>query len=289
MPRYAQLVIGPAGSGKSSYCSALKRHCDADGSGRVLHVVNLDPAAENFDYEPLADVRDLIQLDDAMEDPEMRFGPNGGLVFCMEFLVDNLHWLDEQLGDADDDYLVFDCPGQIELYSHLTVMRDIVRHLEACDFRVCAVFLLDARYLCDVGQLISGAMAAMAAMVSLEVSHINLMTKVDLLSRRQRRQMERYLDPDMSQLLGEESQMGGSAKLSRLHAAMAGVVEDYGLLRFCPVAVQSEAPEDEELLVDVLQQVDMALQYGEDQEPRNRDADRADEALIGSAAGGDDD
>lgn len=51
---------------------------------KIIEVVNLDPAAEYFDYEPLVDIRELIQLDDAMEDDELRFGPNGGLVFCME-------------------------------------------------------------------------------------------------------------------------------------------------------------------------------------------------------------
>ena len=30
------------------------------------------------------DVRDLIHLDDVMEDDELKLGPNGGLVFCME-------------------------------------------------------------------------------------------------------------------------------------------------------------------------------------------------------------
>jgi len=55
------------------------------------------------------DIRDLIQLEDVME--QMNFGPNGGLVFCMEFLVDNLSWLEDELGDYDDDYLIFDCPG----------------------------------------------------------------------------------------------------------------------------------------------------------------------------------
>ena len=57
--RYAQLVLGPAGSGKSRYCSTMQRH--AANSGRRIEVVNLAPAAEQFDYEPLADVKDLIQ------------------------------------------------------------------------------------------------------------------------------------------------------------------------------------------------------------------------------------
>lgn len=49
-----------------------------------MNVVNLDPAAEYFDYEPMADIRELINVDDAMEDEVLKFGPNGGLVFCME-------------------------------------------------------------------------------------------------------------------------------------------------------------------------------------------------------------
>ena len=32
-----------------------------------------------------ADIRDLIQLDDAMDDETLHFGPNGGLLFCMEY------------------------------------------------------------------------------------------------------------------------------------------------------------------------------------------------------------
>lgn len=56
----------------------------AADENKVVHIVNLDPAAEYFDYEPMVDIRELIQLDDAMEDAELKFGPNGGLVFCME-------------------------------------------------------------------------------------------------------------------------------------------------------------------------------------------------------------
>jgi GPN-loop GTPase len=35
-----------------------------------------------------------------------------------------MEWLRDQLdGYAEDDYLLLDCPGQIELYSHVPVMR----------------------------------------------------------------------------------------------------------------------------------------------------------------------
>lgn len=46
---------------QSTYCSQLHTHCAS--IGRVVHVVNLDPAAERFSYPVAADVRDLISLD----------------------------------------------------------------------------------------------------------------------------------------------------------------------------------------------------------------------------------
>lgn len=53
--------------------------------------VNLDPAAEEFEYEPDVDIKDLICLEDVMD--EMGLGPNGGLMACFEyvyFLVDRI-------------------------------------------------------------------------------------------------------------------------------------------------------------------------------------------------------
>lgn len=60
----------------------MQKH--AANERKTIDVVNLDPAAEHFDYETLADIKDLITVDDVMEDEELKFGPNGGLVFCME-------------------------------------------------------------------------------------------------------------------------------------------------------------------------------------------------------------
>ena len=47
-----------------------------------MHLFNLDPAAESFEYEPTIDIRELISLGDVME--EMDLGPNGGLIYCFE-------------------------------------------------------------------------------------------------------------------------------------------------------------------------------------------------------------
>eukprot|EP00975_Prorocentrum_lima_P038426 8077597-Prorocentrum_lima.AAC.1 len=57
---------------------------------------------------------------------ELDYGPNGALVYCMEYLLDNIDWLQHALEEfAEDDYFLFDCPGQMELYSHIPVMRKV--------------------------------------------------------------------------------------------------------------------------------------------------------------------
>lgn len=49
------MVMGPAGTGKSTYCKVMQEHCQ--NSRRSVHVVNLDPAAEAFEYDVAFDIR----------------------------------------------------------------------------------------------------------------------------------------------------------------------------------------------------------------------------------------
>lgn len=80
--RYAVLVTGPAGAGKTTFSNSFLTHLRA--SKRTGNLVNLDPAVnpESFEYEPVIDIKDLVSLDDVMG--ELGYGPNGGLVYCFE-------------------------------------------------------------------------------------------------------------------------------------------------------------------------------------------------------------
>ena len=262
MPKYAQLVMGPAGSGKSTYCAMLADHLKV--IKRECFVVNLDPAAEDFKYPVTVDCRDLIQLDDVMEDDELRLGPNGGLIYCMEYLVSNLDWLQENLEANDDDYFLFDCPGQIELYTHLTVMRQLTNALQSWDFRLCGVFLVDSQFLGESSKFISGVLSSLSCMINLEISHISVMTKLDLLPKKSKKRIEEFLDPDVMELA--ENVRG--EKYKHLTRAICQTIEDYGMVRFLPL----DRSEEESIDV-VLQHIDMILQYGEDLEVVPQDFD----------------
>lgn len=73
MPPHVQLVMGPAGVGKSTYCEAMQNQAAAER--RRLFVANLDPAAEEAPYSLSFDIRDLVTVQDVME--ELDLGPNG--------------------------------------------------------------------------------------------------------------------------------------------------------------------------------------------------------------------
>ncbi|XP_018897404.1 GPN-loop GTPase 3 [Bemisia tabaci] len=269
--RYAQLVIGPAGSGKSTYCHTMAVH--AENEKKAVSVVNLDPAAEYFEYAPIADIRDLILVDDVMEDEDMKFGPNGGLVFCMEYLLENFTWLMEQLGDDDDDYILFDCPGQIELYTHMTTMKDLTKALQNINFQICSVFIVDAQFMVDGAKFISGTMAALSVMVNLELPHVNILSKMDLLSKSARNQLDNYLEPDPHVLLGDfQTGTKWNDKHFRLTEAIGRLIEDFSLVRFIPLNIK-----DEENIGDVFLTIANTIQYGEDADVKTKDFEYPDD------------
>lgn len=176
---FGQLVIGPSGSGKSTYCSIIQKMAAA--LRRNVIVVNLDPAAEYLPYDCYISIQELITLDDAMK--VTKLGPNGGLVYCLELLLQNIDWLEDKIGELlDEDYVLFDCPGQIELYSHLDTMTRLSESLRKLGFSLCSVCLLDVTFLNDDFKWVGGTLASLSFMMSLGLPHISVLSKCDLVT-----------------------------------------------------------------------------------------------------------
>lgn len=47
---------------------------------------------------------------------------------------------------------------------------------------VCVVYCLDSQFVSEVSKFVAGSLQAMSAMVLLELPHLNVLTKVDLLT-----------------------------------------------------------------------------------------------------------
>ncbi|MCJ1382177.1 ATP binding protein [Xylographa soralifera] len=284
MSKFGVLVMGPAGAGKTTFCSALIQHLR--NSKRSCFYVNLDPAAEDFVYEPDLDIKDLISLEDVME--EIGLGPNGGLIYCFEFLLDNLDFLTEAIDPLTEEYLIIiDMPGQIELYTHIPVVPTLVRHMTrsgALNVNLCATYLLESTFIIDRAKYFAGTLSAMSAMIMLEIPHVNVFSKMDLVKGSvPRKELKRFIDPDSSLLeddpaeahavttsadnlgadpSGAESVMAGGS-FKRLNRAVAQLIDDFSMVSFLQLDVQ-----DEDSVGAILSYIDDAIQFHEAQEPR---------------------
>ncbi|KAK2610499.1 hypothetical protein N8I77_003925 [Diaporthe amygdali] len=295
MSKFGVMVMGPAGAGKSTFCSALITHLQLNR--RSCFYVNLDPAAESFDHQPDLDIKDLISLEDVME--EMGLGPNGGLVYCFEFLMDNLDFLTEPLEGLTEDYLIIiDMPGQIELYTHIPILPALVRFLSqpgALDIRLCAAYLLEATFVVDRAKFFSGTLSAMSAMILLEIPHLNILSKMDLVKGQVRkRDIKRFLTPDATLLDDDpaeqvrrntlaDAQGEGNAdeaedesadpaergavmrgtSFKRLNRAVANLIDSFSMVNYLKLDSS-----DEDSVGAILSFIDDCIQYHEAQEPK---------------------
>jgi len=89
----------------------------------------LDPANDALPYEAAIDITELVTLDDTMS--TYNLGPNGGLMYCMEFVEKNIDWLLEKISKLKDHYFLFDFPGQVNLadFSESLIMLLILNRL----------------------------------------------------------------------------------------------------------------------------------------------------------------
>lgn len=230
---------------------------------------------------------------------EMGLGPNGGLIYCFEFLMENLDFLTEALESLSEEYLIiFDMPGQIELYTHIPILPSLVRFLTrsgALDIRLCAAYLLEATFVVDRAKYFAGTLSAMSAMILLEVPHINILSKMDLVKGQMRKKdIKRFVTPDTTLLdddpaevarrragleaeddtgdpLDKGALMRGSS-FRRLNTAVAQLIESFSMVSYLKLDST-----DEDSVGAILSYVDDCIQFHESQEPRDLKDEDVDE------------
>jgi GPN-loop GTPase len=271
---------------QSTFCASLITHLQLNR--RSAFYVNLDPAAESFEHAPDLDIKDLISLEDVMD--EMQLGPNGGLIYCFEFLMENLDWLTESLDSLTEEYLiVIDMPGQIELYTHIPILPRLVKFLTqpgALDMRLCAAYLLESTFIVDRAKYFAGTLSAMSAMIMLEVPHINILSKMDLLKGQiKNKEIKRFITPDTTLLEDDPAEVArrkaglavepksndpkdkeavmSGASFKKLNEAVAGLIENFSMVSFLKLDSTSE-----DSVSSILSYIDDCIQYHEAQEPR---------------------
>ncbi|BBG95150.1 P-loop containing nucleoside triphosphate hydrolases superfamily protein [Prunus dulcis] len=212
---FGQVVIGPPGSGKTTYCNGMSQFLQLIGR-----------------YECAANIEDLIKLSDVMM--EHGLGPNGGLVYCMDYLEKNIDWLEAKLKPLiKDHYILFDFPGQVELFFlHSSAKNVIMKLVKKLNLRLTAVHLVDAHLCSDPGKYVSALLLSLSTMLHMELPHINVLSKIDLIESYGKLafNLDFYTDVEnLSYLQYSLDQDPRSAKYRKLTKEICDVVEDYSL------------------------------------------------------------
>ncbi|KAG6377359.1 cytoplasmic protein [Boletus reticuloceps] len=251
---FGEIVCGAPGSGKSTYCHG--KHQLFTALQRPISIVNLDPANDNIPYPCAIDIASLITLQDAMDAHGL--GPNGAMLYCMEYLEANLDWLEVRVNELGPDaYLLFDIPGQVELGTIHGSLKRIIQRLSKIGFRLAAVHLCDAHYVTDAAKYVSILLLSLRTMLQLELPHINVLSKIDILS--QYGDLDFNLDfytevQDLSYL--ENALNTTSPRFTALNMALISVIEDYSLVGFETLAV-----EDKNSMLHLTRVIDRATGY----------------------------
>ena len=174
------------------------------------------------------DIADLVSLEGVQA--ELGLGPNGGLIYCIDYLAQNLDWLQERLKPLEEGgsrgwggpvracravslvglpcfktswlraapgrrrfhascpqqlstpppclpaegcYLVFDCPGQVELFTLSASFKAVLAALtDRWHYRLAAVQLVDAHLCADPGKYLSGLLLSLSTMLHLELPQV---------------------------------------------------------------------------------------------------------------------
>lgn len=232
---HGQLIIGPPGSGKSTYCAGISKILKK--LGRNITIVNLDPANEKLNYYPEIDITELVNLSDVMK--HLKLGPNGGLMYCLKYLEENKDWLFMKLQTLSlDSYILFDLPGQIELFIHNSPVKQIIHSLtKTWGLKLTIVNLIDCRFCCQPTDFLSLLFYSLSTMIHLELPQVNLLSKIDMWKTHYAHiallDLKYYTDlPNITRMLEKLPKDPFQKKYRSLNRKISSLISNHNLLEF---------------------------------------------------------
>jgi len=186
--KYAVVILGPAGSGKSTLISAFSKWLTENGIS--VKCINLDPGAEYIPYQTAWDIRKYFTISQIMK--ERKLGPNGAIIEAMNLLFEKSQKFIEEISKLKAEYLLIDTPGQLEVFAFRDVGLKFINLLQK-KLITQGVFLIDGEMFNDVVSLVVAKVLSLAVELKLSIPLVSIINKGDLVDPKVIKLME---DPD---------------------------------------------------------------------------------------------
>ncbi|KFD57760.1 hypothetical protein M513_01430, partial [Trichuris suis] len=173
------IVVGMAGSGKTSL---VQRMCSYLNSQKCRpYAINLDPAVRNVPFPVNIDIRDTVNYVEVMKQYDL--GPNGAILTslnlfstCFDKVTDLINKRSKEL-----KYIIFDTPGQIEVFTW-SASGTIITEILAFSYPTVIVFVMDIARSVQPATFMSNMLYACSILYKNKLPFVVAMNKTDIVS-----------------------------------------------------------------------------------------------------------
>ncbi len=145
-------------------------------------VVNLDPGIENPPYTSDIDIREYVDYGEVMN--SFNLGPNGALVASLDMAVGQIGELREEIIEMGRDYVIVDCPGQMELFAYRNSGPLMVSSIRDAD-PALSLYLLDSNIARTPAGYLSSMLLGLSIHIRFVLPQLNILSKPDILIEEQ--------------------------------------------------------------------------------------------------------
>jgi len=138
-------------------------------------------------------------------------------------------------------------------------MKNIFKNLEKEGYRLCCVHLVDSYYCSSPSNYVSIALQSLSTMLHLELPHVNVLSKIDLIEKfgKLEYDLEYYTDAQDFGFINESlDNQKITSRYKKLNSIICEVVQDFGLLSYYPLDIQ-----DKESVYKLLRRIDKGNGY----------------------------
>jgi len=173
------IVLGMAGSGKTSFVQRLTAHLFAKKC--PPYVINLDPAVLEVPFPANIDIRDTVNYKEVMK--HYSLGPNGGIVTSLNLFATRFDQVMGFVEDKSDEcrYVILDTPGQIEVFTW-SASGNIITEALASSFPSVVVYVMDTPRSANPVTFMSNMLYACSILYKTKLPFVIVMNKIDIIS-----------------------------------------------------------------------------------------------------------
>jgi len=171
------IVLGMAGSGKTTFVQRLTS--DLHSKGNPPYVVNLDPACRELPYPVNIDIRDTVNYKQVMK--QYQLGPNGGIVTSLNLFATKFDQVLELVCRKQNEFVIFDTPGQIEVFTW-SASGNIITEALAAQLPTVVVYVVDTVRSTSPVTFMSNMLYACSILYKCKLPFVVALNKVDVVS-----------------------------------------------------------------------------------------------------------